>query len=106
MPQIAACAPERRLTPGRFSGEVKRLGEARHRHRFLGVDMGSKWKIVWIGTALLGLLASGAGGCGSSGQNNGGCLPGAQTACDCPGGTRGVQVCAADGMSLGTCQCG
>lgn len=68
--------------------------------------MGSKAKIVWIGTALLGLLAGGASGCGSSGQTGGTCIAGMQAGCDCPGGTRGVQVCAEDGTSFGMCQCG
>ena len=34
------------------------------------------------------------------------CIPGAQSACACPGGATGVQVCIADGRSLGACQCG
>ncbi len=33
------------------------------------------------------------------------CLPGAQTECACPGGTRSVQVCGTDRV-LGLCQCG
>ena len=33
------------------------------------------------------------------------CVPGAQVACACPGGSSGVQVCADDGAHLGACQC-
>ena len=33
------------------------------------------------------------------------CTPGAQVACACPGGSGGIQVCAADGSGLGTCAC-
>jgi hypothetical protein len=33
------------------------------------------------------------------------CIPGAQVACACPGGTSSVQVCLADGSGLGLCQC-
>jgi hypothetical protein len=33
------------------------------------------------------------------------CIPGAQVACACLGGESGVQVCAADGKSLGPCEC-
>lgn len=31
------------------------------------------------------------------------CVPGAQVACDCLGGTQGVQVCVADGTQYGSC---
>ena len=50
----------------------------------------------------LSLVFSGAG-CGSTPST---CVKGAQTACACPGGTTGVQVCSADGTSFGSCQCG
>ncbi|WP_437604198.1 hypothetical protein WMF28_21770 [Sorangium sp. So ce590] len=33
------------------------------------------------------------------------CAPGAQTACYCPGGGDGVQVCSADGSGYEACQC-
>jgi hypothetical protein len=68
--------------------------------------MRSKSMLVWVGTALLGLVVGGVAACGSSGDANG-CVPGDQTACDCPGGVaKGVHVCADDGKSYGTCQCG
>ena len=34
------------------------------------------------------------------------CIPGQQIACACGGGEEGFQVCAADGKSLGSCECG
>lgn len=51
----------------------------------------------------------GAGGLGGSAQNDSGpnpaCVPGQQVVCACLGGFSGIQVCAADGMSLGPCTC-
>lgn len=38
-------------------------------------------------------------------MGSGPCIPGAQLACACPGAATGVQVCAADGESLGRCVC-
>ncbi|MGO8999278.1 MAG: hypothetical protein ACLQVI_38625 [Polyangiaceae bacterium] len=35
----------------------------------------------------------------------GACVPGAQVACACPGGTSSVQVCTPDGAGLGPCDC-
>jgi MYXO-CTERM domain-containing protein len=62
----------------------------------------------------------GAGGAGPSGsggaQGSGGhahgaggganaCTPGQQVECACPGGTKGVQDCKADGSGFNACQC-
>jgi hypothetical protein len=33
------------------------------------------------------------------------CVPGASDECACPGGAKGAQVCAKDGMSYGACEC-
>lgn len=33
------------------------------------------------------------------------CVPGASVGCACPGGTKGAQACAKDGMSYGVCAC-
>ena len=62
---------------------------------------------LWFGGLVLG-AAGLVAACGSSGGTaaNGGCTPGASVACTCPGGAPGAQICASDGKSLGTCQCG
>lgn len=55
--------------------------------------------------------SSGAGGMGAGGMGSGGgggetsCLPGAQVACACPGGTEGVQTCNDTGDGVSACQC-
>jgi MYXO-CTERM domain-containing protein len=53
---------------------------------------------------------AGGAGPGSGGhQGHGGganaCTPGQQVECACPGGTKGVQDCKADGSGFNTCQC-
>jgi MYXO-CTERM domain-containing protein len=40
------------------------------------------------------------------GGSSGTCVPGQQTACACPGGAEGVQVCDATGDAFGKCTCG
>src|SRR5205814_5746430 len=61
------------------------------------------WTGVLLGAAFVVLPACSGGG-DSSGGNA--CTPNQQVSCDCAGGTKGVQVCAADGRSFETCQCG
>lgn len=66
----------------------------------------------WVRAALLGSVVAGMAACGSSGTTDatstGGtvCTPGKQEECACPGGTKGVQTCTADGRSLNACECG
>ena len=66
----------------------------------------------WVRAALLGSVVAGMAACGSSGSTDatstGGtvCTPGKQEECACPGGTKGVQTCTADGRSLNACECG
>ncbi len=65
----------------------------------------------WVRAALLGSVVAGVVACGSSGSSDAttggtGCTPGEQKECACPGGTKGVQTCAADGRSLEACECG
>lgn len=47
-----------------------------------------------------------AAACSDESDTVPGCTPGAQTACACPNGVEGIQVCASDGRSLGECDCG
>jgi hypothetical protein len=64
------------------------------------------------GTPMFGTTTSTAadssGGDDSAAESDGGgvCVPGSQTACACPGGVDGVQVCLPDGSGLDTCDCG
>ena len=66
----------------------------------------------WVRAALLGSVVAGIAACGSSGSSaattSGGtvCTPGKQEECACPGGTKGVQTCSADGRGLNACECG
>ena len=66
----------------------------------------------WVRAALLGSVVAGMAACGSSSTTDatstGGtvCTPGKQEECACPGGTKGVQTCTADGRSLNACECG
>jgi cysteine-rich repeat protein len=65
---------------------------------------------MWlVPAALVAALSCVVVACGTSdsGASSGGavCVPGAQTSCACPGGAQGVQVCNADGRSLGACEC-
>jgi hypothetical protein len=66
----------------------------------------------WVRAALLGSVVAGMAACGSSGTTDatstGGtvCTPGKQEECACPGGTKGVQTCTADGRGLNACECG
>jgi hypothetical protein len=62
-----------------------------------------------LGGALLSLVTILAlGACGSNRGNSGPpeCIPGATQACFDQNGCLGAQVCAADGKSLGICECG
>lgn len=71
--------------------------------------------LKWIfPVALLGAFATLGLACGSSdgsGDSTGGtsggngCVPGAQSACDCPGGGVGIQICNATGTGLEPCDC-
>lgn len=47
----------------------------------------------------------GAGGLGSGGAGEKVCVPGKQDECACPGGTKGVQACLADGSGYSACEC-
>lgn len=53
--------------------------------------------------ALLSIMIPSLGPACSS--TNGRCTAGRQVACDCLGGSTGVQVCASDGSGYGTCAC-
>ena len=56
-----------------------------------------------IGAVILGLVGASCGG-GGGGTGNV-CVPGMSVACVCTNGTRGAQVCAADGDGYGACVC-
>jgi hypothetical protein len=75
-----------------------------------GVRMSLKRFLSVGGALLVASIAAVFAACSSGESNNssgaGACIPGAQTGCDCPGGAKGVQVCQADGHSLGECACG
>lgn len=65
-----------------------------------------------IGLASMVAVVAALAACGSTGgtSNSGGgspsgCTPGVQQACDCLGGTKGIQVCKDDGRGFETCQC-
>lgn len=66
---------------------------------------------LWAAVVLVGSMAAALAACGSSDGGNGdtaggqSCTPGAQVACDCAGGTKGVQVCTDDGKRFDACQC-
>jgi hypothetical protein len=56
---------------------------------------------------VLFLACAGCGGRSTEGSaDDTHCVPGRQTACDCPNGTRSFQICADDGLGLLECQCG
>jgi hypothetical protein len=63
-----------------------------------------------LGGLSLGLLGSIAVACGDGEGDGdggaGGCVPGQQVVCPCPGGEQGVQVCSPDGSTFGPCSCG
>lgn len=65
----------------------------------LGLSFG--WASALVGAVVLFVPA-----CGGTGETGGTCVANDQKACDCPGGTKGVQVCNADGRSYEACQCG
>ncbi|MFP6684406.1 MAG: hypothetical protein VB934_06825, partial [Polyangiaceae bacterium] len=63
--------------------------------------------VSWSALAgVVGMLSVAA--CGTSVNNAefGGCVPGESRACAGPAGCSGFQVCAADGKTLGDCECG
>ncbi len=64
-------------------------------------------KLTWIAVSLGACALLGAA-CGSEVGVNGStsCVPGESAACTGENGCSGFQVCAADGMSYGSCQCG
>ena len=61
--------------------------------------------LVAAWSTMLGLLSSGAIGCGSSGQATGGCIAGDQQSCSCPDGSASVHRCSASG-TWEDCTCG
>lgn len=62
----------------------------------------------WLFAAVMAALvvAPGCGGTGDTGGSGSTCTPNQQVSCDCPGGTKGVQVCNEDGRSFSACDCG
>jgi len=60
-------------------------------------------RVVAVVLALVGSVVA-ASAC--SGDGSAECVPGRQEQCACPGGADGVQTCADDGQSFGTCDCG
>lgn len=68
----------------------------------IGSSLG--WAFGAFGAAFV--LVAGCGGTGDTGGSTGTCTPNQQVECPCPGGTKGVQVCNAEGNGFDTCQCG
>jgi hypothetical protein len=59
--------------------------------------------VLGVGS-LFALLSCGDGSGGGGTGGSSPCVPGAQTACACPGGGDGVQICRADGSGFNTCE--